>query len=189
MSWCCRLHWRSFSLLNAVESRRVHYSDIEVFVCLHAGRNSTDWNKRWQNGQYEGPFHVLLFVYFSEKWREIENCTVKKGSKIHVKSVLSILHDKYCRIFSAVLREINFNNFLLFSYFVQAGTQISLADLLFSDETCTLWYNLLPCKQIPGKKTKEQNEESMFLLSKQSLDSLDLVSNVWAITVISRKKP
>uniref|UniRef100_A0A672UM06 WW and C2 domain containing 2 n=1 Tax=Strigops habroptila TaxID=2489341 RepID=A0A672UM06_STRHB len=55
-----------------------------------------------------------------------------------------------------------------------AGTQISLADLSFSDETCTLWYNLLPCKQIPGKKPKEQNEESMFLLSKQSLDSLDL---------------
>ncbi|XP_074678865.1 protein WWC2 isoform X1 [Strix aluco] len=55
-----------------------------------------------------------------------------------------------------------------------AGTQISLADLSFSDETCTLWYNLLPCKQIPGKKKKEQNEESMFLLSKQSLDSLDL---------------
>uniref|UniRef100_A0A663M5T9 WW and C2 domain containing 2 n=1 Tax=Athene cunicularia TaxID=194338 RepID=A0A663M5T9_ATHCN len=55
-----------------------------------------------------------------------------------------------------------------------AGTQISLADLSFSDETCTLWYNLLPCKQIPGKKNKEQNEESMFLLSKQSLDSLDL---------------
>ncbi|XP_010124822.1 PREDICTED: protein WWC2 [Chlamydotis macqueenii] len=56
-----------------------------------------------------------------------------------------------------------------------AGTQISLADLSFSDETCTLWYNLLPCKQIPGKKTKEQNEESLFLLSKQSLD-LDAVS-------------
>ncbi|NXL06411.1 WWC2 protein, partial [Mesembrinibis cayennensis] len=55
-----------------------------------------------------------------------------------------------------------------------AGTQISLADLSFSDETCTLWYNLLPCKQIPGKKNKEQNEESMFLLSKQSSDSLDL---------------
>ncbi|KAJ7423478.1 Protein WWC2 [Willisornis vidua] len=55
-----------------------------------------------------------------------------------------------------------------------AGTQISLADLSFSDETCALWYNLLPCKQIPGKKPKEQNDESMFLLSKQSLDSLDL---------------
>ncbi|NXP74049.1 WWC2 protein, partial [Ramphastos sulfuratus] len=55
-----------------------------------------------------------------------------------------------------------------------AGTQISLADLSFSDETCTLWYNLLPYKQILGKKTKEQNEDSMFVLSKQSLHSLDL---------------
>ncbi|NWX51493.1 WWC2 protein, partial [Steatornis caripensis] len=55
-----------------------------------------------------------------------------------------------------------------------AGTHISLADLPFSDETCSLWYNLLPFKQIPGKKSKEQNEESMFLLSKQSLDSLVL---------------
>ncbi|NXP85413.1 WWC2 protein, partial [Passerina amoena] len=57
-----------------------------------------------------------------------------------------------------------------------AGTQISLADLSLSDETCTLWYNLLPCKQSPGKKPKEQNDEYMFLLNKQSqsLDSLDL---------------
>ncbi|KAM9579611.1 protein WWC2 isoform 2-T2 [Guaruba guarouba] len=55
-----------------------------------------------------------------------------------------------------------------------AETQISLADLSFSDETCTLWYNLLPCKHIPGRKPREQNEESTFLLSKQSLDSLDL---------------
>ncbi|RLW09053.1 hypothetical protein DV515_00002729 [Chloebia gouldiae] len=57
-----------------------------------------------------------------------------------------------------------------------AGIQISLADLSLSDETCTLWYNLLPCKQSPGKKPKEQNDEYMFLLSKQSqsLDSLDL---------------
>ncbi|NWW10442.1 WWC2 protein, partial [Oreocharis arfaki] len=57
-----------------------------------------------------------------------------------------------------------------------AGTQISLADFSLSDETCTLWYNLLPCKQSPGKKSKEQNDEYMFLLSKQSqlLDSLDL---------------
>ncbi|NXO64511.1 WWC2 protein, partial [Phainopepla nitens] len=57
-----------------------------------------------------------------------------------------------------------------------AGTQISLADLSLSDETCTLWYNLLSCKQNPGKKPKEQNDEYMFLLSKQSqsLDSLDL---------------
>lgn len=77
-------------------------------------------------------------------------------------------------------------NFLSLSYILQAGTQISLADLSFSDETCTLWYNLLPCKQIPDKKSKEENEESMFLLSKQSLD---LVSNASAITVIARKKP
>ncbi|NXQ55576.1 WWC2 protein, partial [Anthoscopus minutus] len=57
-----------------------------------------------------------------------------------------------------------------------AGTQISLADLSLSDESCTLWYNLLPCKQSPGKKPKEQNDEYMFLLSEQSqsLDSLDL---------------
>ncbi|NXQ81004.1 WWC2 protein, partial [Nyctibius grandis] len=55
-----------------------------------------------------------------------------------------------------------------------AGTQISLADVSFSGETCTLCYNLLPCKQIPGKENKEPNEESMFLLSKQSSDSLDL---------------
>ena len=72
--------------------------------------------------------------------------------------------------------------------FVQAGTQISLADLSFSDETCTLWYNLLSCKQIPGKKNKDQNEEPMFLLSKQSSDSLDLVSEVLTVTVLARKK-
>ncbi|NXX76996.1 WWC2 protein, partial [Urocolius indicus] len=55
-----------------------------------------------------------------------------------------------------------------------AGTQISLADLSFSNETCTLWYNLLPCKQIPVRRTKTQNEESVFLLSKQASDALDL---------------
>ncbi|XP_039921610.1 protein WWC2 isoform X4 [Hirundo rustica] len=57
-----------------------------------------------------------------------------------------------------------------------AGTQISLADLSLSDETCTLWYNMLPCKQSPGKKPREQNDEYVCLLSKQSqsLDSLDL---------------
>ncbi|NXV73566.1 WWC2 protein, partial [Atlantisia rogersi] len=55
-----------------------------------------------------------------------------------------------------------------------AGTQISLADLSFSNEICTLWYNLLPCKQIPGKKGREQNEGSVFLLSKQPSGSLDL---------------
>ncbi|NXP16691.1 WWC2 protein, partial [Scytalopus superciliaris] len=55
-----------------------------------------------------------------------------------------------------------------------AGTQISLADLSFSDESCTMWYNLLPCKRISGKKPKEQNNECLFLLSTQSPDSLDL---------------
>ncbi|XP_062431760.1 protein WWC2 isoform X3 [Rhea pennata] len=62
-----------------------------------------------------------------------------------------------------------------------AGTQISLADLTFSDETCTLWYNLLPCKQVPCKRNKEQNEESIFLLNKQSSDSLDLQDAVSAL--------
>uniref|UniRef100_A0A8C8VMC8 WW and C2 domain containing 2 n=1 Tax=Pelusios castaneus TaxID=367368 RepID=A0A8C8VMC8_9SAUR len=60
-----------------------------------------------------------------------------------------------------------------------AGTQISLADLSLSNETCTLWYNLLPCKQIPGKKKKEPNEEYVFLPYKQLSGSLDLVSSVW----------
>lgn len=85
----------------------------------------------------------------------------------------------------------NLNSFPPFSYFVQAGTQISLADLSLSDETCTLWYNLLPCKQSPGKKPKEQNDEYVFLLRKQSqsLDSLDLVSDMLAAIVIARKKP
>ncbi|XP_019389893.1 PREDICTED: protein WWC2 [Crocodylus porosus] len=55
-----------------------------------------------------------------------------------------------------------------------AGTQISLADLSFSNETCTLWYNLLPCKQIQGNKNKIQIEESVFLLKQQSSGSLDL---------------
>ncbi|EMP40866.1 Protein WWC2 [Chelonia mydas] len=55
-----------------------------------------------------------------------------------------------------------------------AGTQLSLADLSLSNETYTLWYNLLPCKQIPGKKNKEQNEESVFLPYKQLSGSYDL---------------
>lgn len=53
----------SFSLLNAIESRRVHYSDIEGFVC--AREEKFHRLKRWQNGQYEGPLHVLLFVSFN----------------------------------------------------------------------------------------------------------------------------
>ncbi|OWK00343.1 hypothetical protein Celaphus_00019240, partial [Cervus elaphus hippelaphus] len=41
-----------------------------------------------------------------------------------------------------------------------AGTQISLADLPFSNEIFTLWYNLLPSKQIPCKKNEEETEDS-----------------------------
>ncbi|XP_062992101.1 protein WWC2 [Elgaria multicarinata webbii] len=55
-----------------------------------------------------------------------------------------------------------------------AGTQISLADMLFSNETSTLWYNLLACKQIPGRKNKEQKEDSIFVPNNQSSGSLDL---------------
>ncbi|XP_054846113.1 protein WWC2 isoform X2 [Eublepharis macularius] len=55
-----------------------------------------------------------------------------------------------------------------------AGTQISLADLSFSDETSTLWYNLLACKQIPGKKGKEPKEDPAFVPDSQLSGSLDL---------------
>lgn len=113
------------------------------------------------------------------------------GIKIHVKFMLPILHDAYYKISFQLSRRKNkiFKQFPPVSYFVQAGTQISLADLSFSDETCTLWYNLLPCRQIASKKNKEQNEESMFLLSKRASDLLDLVSDVLTITVIARKTP
>uniref|UniRef100_A0A8C3SFT2 WW and C2 domain containing 2 n=1 Tax=Chelydra serpentina TaxID=8475 RepID=A0A8C3SFT2_CHESE len=53
-----------------------------------------------------------------------------------------------------------------------AGTQLSLADLSLSNETYTLWYNLLPCKQIPGKKNKEQNEESFHSLYLRHQDAV-----------------
>lgn len=61
-----------FSLLNALEQ-----------VCgmgwaLHVGRHFC--RLRWQNRQYEGHFYGLLFVHFNWNWREIENCTVKKGN-------------------------------------------------------------------------------------------------------------
>ncbi|XP_066487879.1 protein WWC2 [Tiliqua scincoides] len=55
-----------------------------------------------------------------------------------------------------------------------AGVQISMADLSLSNETSTLWYNLLACKNNPGKKTKEQKEEPIFKPVSQSLGSLDL---------------
>ncbi|XP_044305825.1 protein WWC2 isoform X1 [Varanus komodoensis] len=55
-----------------------------------------------------------------------------------------------------------------------AGTQISLADMMFSNETSTVWYNLLACKQIPGRKNKEQKEDPIFVPNNQPSGSLDL---------------
>nr|XP_058160346.1 protein WWC2 isoform X2 [Dasypus novemcinctus] len=55
-----------------------------------------------------------------------------------------------------------------------AGTQISLADLPFSNEIFTLWYNLLPSKQIPCKKHEEENEDFIFQPNQPSVDSIDL---------------
>ncbi|XP_044616629.1 protein WWC2 isoform X3 [Equus asinus] len=55
-----------------------------------------------------------------------------------------------------------------------AGTQISLADLPFSNEIFTLWYNLLPSKQMPCKKNEEENEDSVFQPSQPLVDSIDL---------------
>nr|XP_008110039.1 PREDICTED: protein WWC2 [Anolis carolinensis] len=53
-----------------------------------------------------------------------------------------------------------------------AGTQISLADLSLSNETSTLWYNLLAYKQIHGKK--KPKEDPVFVPNSESSDSLDL---------------
>ncbi|XP_057552940.1 protein WWC2 isoform X2 [Hippopotamus amphibius kiboko] len=55
-----------------------------------------------------------------------------------------------------------------------AGTQISLADLPFSSEIFTLWYNLLPSKQMPCKKNEEETEDSVFQPSQPLVDSIDL---------------
>uniref|UniRef100_A0A2K5KCA5 Uncharacterized protein n=3 Tax=Colobus angolensis palliatus TaxID=336983 RepID=A0A2K5KCA5_COLAP len=54
-----------------------------------------------------------------------------------------------------------------------AGTQISLADLPFSSEVFTLWYNLLPSKQMPCKKN-EENEDSVFQPNQPLGDTIDL---------------
>ncbi|KAL4843516.1 hypothetical protein H8958_014945 [Nasalis larvatus] len=54
-----------------------------------------------------------------------------------------------------------------------AGTQISLADLPFSSDVFTLWYNLLPSKQMPCKKN-EENEDSVFQPNQPLGDSIDL---------------
>ncbi|XP_057393232.1 protein WWC2 isoform X1 [Balaenoptera acutorostrata] len=55
-----------------------------------------------------------------------------------------------------------------------AGTQISLADLPFSNEIFTLWYNLLPSKQMPCKKNEDETEDSVFQPSQPLVDSIDL---------------
>lgn len=55
-----------------------------------------------------------------------------------------------------------------------AGTQISLADLPFSNEIFMLWYNLLPSKQIPCKKNEEESGEPGAQSAQPALDSADL---------------
>lgn len=55
-----------------------------------------------------------------------------------------------------------------------AGTQISLADLPFSSEVFTLWYNLLPSKQMPSKANEEEHEDSVFQPSHPSVEPIDL---------------
>ncbi|XP_074209514.1 protein WWC2 [Camelus bactrianus] len=55
-----------------------------------------------------------------------------------------------------------------------AGTQISLADLPFSNEIFTLWYNLLPSKQMSCKKNEEETEDSIFQPSQPLVDAIDL---------------
>ncbi|XP_036022446.1 protein WWC2 [Onychomys torridus] len=54
-----------------------------------------------------------------------------------------------------------------------AGTQISLADLPFSNEIFMLWYNLLPSKQMPCKK-KEETEAPAVQTAEPELESIDL---------------
>ncbi|XP_007939073.1 protein WWC2 [Orycteropus afer afer] len=55
-----------------------------------------------------------------------------------------------------------------------AGTQISLADLPFTNEIFTLWYNLLPSKQMPCTKSEGENEDSVFQPNQLSVNSVDL---------------
>lgn len=58
----------------------------------------------------------------------------------------------------------------------QAGTQISLADLPFSNEIFTLWYNLLPSKQMPSKTNEDEHEDSVFQPNQPLVEPIDLVS-------------
>ncbi|ELK23507.1 Protein WWC2 [Myotis davidii] len=55
-----------------------------------------------------------------------------------------------------------------------AGTQISLADLPFSNEIFTLWYNLLPSKQMPSKTNEEEHEDSVFQPNQPLVEPIDL---------------
>ncbi|XP_040587672.1 protein WWC2 isoform X2 [Mesocricetus auratus] len=55
-----------------------------------------------------------------------------------------------------------------------AGTQISLADLPFSNEIFMLWYNLLPSKQTPCKKNEEESKEPVLQPNEPELGSIDL---------------
>ncbi|XP_012580252.1 PREDICTED: protein WWC2 [Condylura cristata] len=61
-----------------------------------------------------------------------------------------------------------------------AGTQISLAGLPFSSEAFTLWYNLLPSKQMPGTKAEDDSEDAAFPPGQPLVESIDLVAAAWA---------
>ena len=64
------------------------------------------------------------------------------------------------------------------SIFPQAGTQISLADLPFSNEIFMLWYNLLPSKQMPCEKNEEEKEAPVVHSEEPGLGPIDLVSHL-----------
>ncbi|KAG8508358.1 Protein WWC2, partial [Galemys pyrenaicus] len=55
-----------------------------------------------------------------------------------------------------------------------AGTQVSLAGLPFSSEVFTLWYNLLPSKQMPCAKDEDDGEDSVFQPSQPLVEPIDL---------------
>lgn len=63
------------------------------------------------------------------------------------------------------------------SIFPQAGTQISLADLPFSNEIFMLWYNLLPSKQMPCEKNEEEKGAPVVHSEEPGLGPIDLVSH------------
>ena len=136
---------------------------------------------------------IFFFLHFllNHTWKHKTSPGLKK--EIHQCFVSWVLHLFFslwqaCPIIFIILEEANMNwnisfslyfFFFLFSFpFTQAGTQISLADLPFSNEIFTLWYNLLPSKQIPCKKNEEETEDSVFQPSQPLVDSVDLVSQV-----------